>query len=107
MPRATRRCGQPACDQPMPCATHERERRQREDRARPPAVRRGYDKAFEKAKRDPGFVAATTCETCGCAFTATNPKTAGHRIALRLGKQSNDIFPQCRRCNYGWRRSGT
>lgn len=69
---------------------------------------RGYGAAFQRAQRDRAHVEATRCATCGKAFTRANPKTAGHRVALRDGGTLADgIKPECRRCNYGWKRSGS
>lgn len=84
------------------CDEHERAR----DKARGTRQERGYDAEFERAKRDPAYVAATHCVSCDEPFTASNPKTAGHSTALRKGGQGSAIVPQCRRCNYGWRRTG-
>lgn len=36
----------------MPCEIHERERRQREDRARPRRQARGYDAEYDATRRD-------------------------------------------------------
>lgn len=69
---------------------------------------RGYGAPFQRARREPGYVEATRCATCGCTFTRANPKTAGHRVALRDGGTLADgIMAECRRCNYGWMRSGS
>lgn len=76
------------------------------DQARGNFRERGYDAAYETAKRDPDYLAATHCETCGQAFTTDNPKTAGHRTALRNGGDSK-IKPECQDCNFGWRRTGS
>jgi hypothetical protein len=66
---------------------------------------RGYGAEFDKAKRDPAYRAATHCTNCGVAFTEGNPKTAGHVVAIREGG-GDQITPTCRRCNYGWRKTG-
>lgn len=76
------------------------------DRARGTASERGYDADFERAKRQPEYVNATHCAECGEPFTATNPKTGGHSVPLREGGKGSKILPHCRRCNYGWRRTG-
>lgn len=76
------------------------------DRQRGSAAERGYDAAFEAAKRRPEYVNATHCTECGDPFTPSNPKTAGHIKAIRKhGPNSAGITPQCRRCNFGWRRT--
>jgi len=77
------------------------------ERARGSSTQRGYDAAFNTAKRQPKYVNATHCTECGCAFASDNPKTAGHVVAIRKGGQGSGITPQCRRCNYGWLRTGT
>lgn len=85
----------------MPCATHARK-----PDFRPRRQARGYDAKYETAKKTPEFRKATRCETCGKKFTPENPKTGGHRKDIRAGGSTEDgIFPQCRRCNYGWRRA--
>jgi hypothetical protein len=70
------------------------------------AAQRGYGyahrKAAARAKAD-----ATHCTQCGTPFTADNPATGGHLKAIRNGGSAGDgIEAQCRRCNYGWRRTG-
>jgi hypothetical protein len=84
------------------CPTCERQR----DAERGTRQQRGYDADFERAKRDPDYLAATHCVECGEPFTEANPKTGGHSIALREGGKGSKILPHCRRCNYGWRRTG-
>ena len=76
------------------------------ERARPSTTQRGYGAQHEAAKQDPAYLEATVCDTCGEEFTMLNPKTAGHRVDIRQGGRDSGIFPQCRRCNYGWRRAG-
>lgn len=50
---------------------------------------------------------ATHCAVCGEPFTPENPATGGHLIAIRNGGTSADGYqPECRRCNYGWERTG-
>lgn len=86
------------------CRTHARQIEQ----ARGTRQQRGYDRDFDAAKRDPTYLNATHCTRCGQPFTPDNPKTAGHTRAIRDGGTTLDgISPQCRRCNFGWRRSGT
>lgn len=75
------------------------------EKQRPNRHQRGYDSHYVKV-RDAAVEGATHCETCGQAFTQTNPATGGHRIDVRAGGTTDDgIFPQCRRCNLGWRRT--
>lgn len=76
------------------------------DAARGSSTQRGYDYAFEQAKLEPEYVNASRCVECGEAFTAENPKTGGHSVALRNGGKGSQIVPHCRRCNYGWSRTG-
>jgi 5-methylcytosine-specific restriction endonuclease McrA len=77
------------------------------DRARGSRQQRGYDRAYEQA-RDTAIRGATHCATCGQPFTTDNPATGGHVVARRRGGSTSDgIKPECRRCNYGWSRSGS
>jgi len=76
------------------------------ERARGSAARRGYGARHRHATRH-ATEGATNCTSCGEAFTPANPATGGHRRALRHGGTlAHGIEAQCRRCNYGWRRSG-
>jgi 5-methylcytosine-specific restriction endonuclease McrA len=85
------------------CPTHTRTR----DQARGSRQARGYDRAYEQA-RDAAIRNATHCATCGDLFTTENPATGGHVRAIRNGGSTSDgIKPECRRCNYGWSRSGS
>jgi hypothetical protein len=77
------------------------------EKQRPSKRERGYDLTYERAARDPTYRAATHCVTCGQPFTPDNPKTRGHSIAIRDGGEGSPILPECRRCNYGWRRTGS
>ena len=98
-------CAVPGCPRLQPetkCAEHRREA----ERARGTRQARGYDAAFERAKRTPEYVNATHCANCGQPFTRDNPKTGGHSVALRDGGKGSEILPHCRRCNYGWQRTG-
>lgn len=102
---AMRVCIEPSCPaltSKTRCPTHERAK----DKARGTRQARGYDADFERAKLEPEYVNATHCTECDEPFTETNPKTAGHSTAIRNGGQGSKILPQCRRCNYGWRRTG-
>lgn len=50
---------------------------------------------------------ATHCSNCGDLFSPENPATGGHVDPLRDGGTlAGGLAPQCRACNYGWRRSG-
>lgn len=95
--------GCPELQRETKCPTHRREAEQR----RGSRQARGYDANFERDKQRPGYANATRCETCGQPFTTENPKTAGHRIAIREGGKGSGIKPECRRCNYGWRRTNS
>lgn len=99
-------CAEPGCPvltDTTRCPDHTRAR----DKARGTRQARGYDAEYDKQKRAPAFANATHCATCGKPFTPDNPKTAGHVIAIRDGGQGAPIKPECRRCNYGWRRTGS
>lgn len=93
-------CGSPTSG--TRCTEHERAR----DASRGTASQRGYDAKYEQQKRAPEYVNATHCIECGQPFTADNPKTGGHSVALRHGGKGSEVVPQCRRCNYGWERTG-
>lgn len=77
------------------------------ERGRGSRQERGYDADYEQQLRDPAYVAATHCTSCGEAFTDDNPKTGGHVTALRHGGGDGSVVAQCQRCNYGWSRTGT
>lgn len=77
------------------------------DRARGTRQQRGYDRQYEIA-RNAAVATATHCRTCGERFAADNPATGGHVKARRHGGTTADgIKPECRRCNYGWRKTGS
>lgn len=98
-------CSEPGCPRLQPetrCIDHRRKR----EKTRGTRQQRGYDAAFEHAKQEPEYVNATHCTECGEPFTADNPKTGGHSVALRNGGHGSKILPHCRRCNYGWARTG-
>lgn len=105
MPRAMRVCCEPECGEVTTltrCAACQREH----EAQRGSATRRGYGhkhrKAASKAK-----ASATECARCSQPFTRDNPATGGTFKAVRNGGSARDgIEAQCRRCNYGWRRSG-
>lgn len=68
---------------------------------------RGYDTEYDN-ERARVLARATHCVTCGARFTEDNPATGGHVVARRHGGTTADgIKPECRRCNYGWERSGS
>ena len=102
---ARRPCAEPGCptiaDQTY-CPEHARAK----DKARGRRQARGYDAAYERAKQTPEYVTATHCASCGEPFTADNPKTGGHSVPIRNGGHGSLVLPQCRRCNYGWRKTG-
>lgn len=104
---ARRVCAQPGCPTITTrtrCSQHEREH----DRARGRRQARGYNRDYDRAVREMHASAPTNCVICLQAFTPDNPATGGHRTAQRHGgTTANGIEPQCRRCNYGWRRTGT
>lgn len=99
-------CAVSGCPELIPagrtrCATHERAK----DKARGTRQERGYDRDYDKAKTDLAYVTATSCATCAEPFTVDNPRTAGHVADIRThGPNNQGIIPQCRRCNYGWRK---
>lgn len=78
------------------------------DAARGTSTERGYGAEFEAAKKTRPYVSATRCVTCGEPFTRDNPKTAGHVNAIRTyGPNDAGVKPECRKCNMGWRRTGS
>jgi hypothetical protein len=77
------------------------------NRARGTRQQRGYDKQYED-ERQRALASAMHCATCGQRFTVDNPATGGHVVAIRNGGTAADgVKPECRRCNYGWARSGS
>lgn len=98
-------CAEPGCPtltRRTRCPEHTRAR----DKARGSSNARGYDAEYRAQLRSPEFLNATHCAACGCPFTANNPKTGGHSVAIRNGGKGSRIVPHCRRCNYGWQRTG-
>ena len=74
--------------------------------ARGSTTQRGYDARYRKEARAVKEK-ATHCSECGVKFTLDNPATAGHTTAQRHGGTTDDgLVAQCRRCNYGWRKTG-
>jgi len=74
--------------------------------ARGSTTQRGYNASYRK-EADKVKANATHCSECGEPFTSSNPATAGHSKAQRLGGTTDDgLVAQCRRCNYGWRKTG-
>jgi len=77
--------------------------------ARPSSSQRGLGWKFSKRKAaDRQYQQATSCQCrgcpqhtgiCGVAFTAANPKTAGHTVPRSQGGGSSPIMAVCRRCN--------
>jgi hypothetical protein len=77
------------------------------ERARGTRQQRGLGSDYDRA-REQALTGATHCATCGQAFTLDNPATGGHVKARRHGGTTADgIKPECRRCNYGWEKSGS
>jgi hypothetical protein len=77
------------------------------DQARGTRQQRGYDAQYDAA-RNRAVASASHCCSCGERFTEDNPATGGHRRAIRHGgTTAHGIDAQCRRCNYGWRRTDT
>jgi hypothetical protein len=67
---------------------------------------RGLGADYVRA-RDQALAGATHCATCGQPFTDANPATGGHIVARRRGgTTAGGIRPECRRCNYGYQKSG-
>lgn len=102
MARAPRRCVQQGCDELAPCPTH----RRKDDPGRPRRQERGHGgAAYDAVDKDPEYVAATHCVTCGKRFHPNRRKTKGHvdRPAREGGSR---VVAQCHICNYGWRRRG-
>ena len=77
--------------------------------ARPGSSSRGLGWAFTRRKAsDANYQQATACQCSGCpqhrglcgeAFTAANPKTAGHVVARSRGGGDGPILAVCRSCN--------
>lgn len=66
-----------------------------------------YDWEYEKAAKEAKRRAGTHCPRCNEPYTADNPPTGGHMVPVREGGTTADgVEAQCRRCNYGWRRTG-
>lgn len=83
-----------------------RSRRERDrDQRRGSRQARGYGAEYDAASNDRAYLTATRCAACGGPFTPNNPKTKGHARALRRGG-GHRIVAHCRRCNYGWRKTG-
>ncbi len=105
MPRALHVCKAKGCTELVStarCETHAREY----EAQRGSSARRGYGHAYRKATSR-ATRNATHCSSCGEPFTENNPATGGHVRAIRNGGSTRDgIVAQCRRCNYGWRRTG-
>lgn len=98
-------CAEPGCPtltKSTRCPAHTRAK----DKARGTRQERGYDAAYLAQLDSPEYVNATHCDECGELFTVDNPKTGGHSVALRHGGRGSKILPHCRRCNYGWSRTG-
>lgn len=94
--------GCPTLTKATRCPEHRRDK----ERARGSKAERGYDAEYLRQLRLPDYMNATQCAECGQAFTQDNPKTGGHSVALRNGGRGSKILPHCRRCNYGWERTG-
>lgn len=105
MARAKRVCREDGCGEPT-TSTRCTARQRKHEAERGSAAQRGYGHAHRKATAA-AKANATHCTRCGTPFTPDNPATGGHRVAVRHGGTSHDgIEAQCRRCNYGWRKSG-
>lgn len=87
------------------CPQHQAERYAAIERQRGDATQRGYNRQYRNRKQAPEYLNATHCSACGVPFTPDNPRTAGHVTAIRKGDTTGEIQPECRRCNYGWRRT--
>lgn len=95
--------GCPALTDGGRCVDHRRQYEKQRGRRQ----ERGYDSQHDRARRA-ALANATRCTTCHEPFTADNPATAGHAKAIRDGGTTADgIHAECRRCNYGWRRTGS
>ena len=99
-------CTQPGCPVLHPgkgrCPAHARDL----DRERGNRHERGYGNDHDR-DGDAAIAGATHCTECGQPFTPDNPVTRGHVVAVRDGGTHTDGYTaQCRRCNYGWRKTG-
>ena len=80
---------------------------QAREQQRGSSSQRGYGVDYQRA-RAKALDGATHCCTCGDPFTVDNPATGGHVVAVREGGTVADgIGAECRRCNFGWRRTGS
>lgn len=105
MPRARRVCREHGCHETT-TSTRCAECQRKYEAQRGSAAKRGYGHAHRKATAR-AKAKVTHCARCGLPFTADNPATGGHIKAVRNGGSVHDgIEAQCRRCNYGWRRTG-
>src|SRR4051794_23156506 len=109
MPRAKRVCRTPGCAEVTDstfCAEHALENARNQKSRRGTTTQQGYGWNYQK-ERKRALANQSYCAVCGEPFTTSNPATGGHRRALRNGGTTSDgIEAQCRRCNYGWRRTG-
>lgn len=108
MPWSERACSAKGCDQTVTgkqarCPEHTKQ----QDEVRGAPSQRGYDRDYREARAD-ALDGATHCDTCRRPFTAANPATGGHHKAVRRGGTAAEgIGAQCRKCNYGWRATGS
>jgi hypothetical protein len=66
-----------------------------------------YGPDYQRAQKAAIANAGPSCPNCGQPYTASNPPTGGHAVPVREGGSTQDgVVAQCRRCNYGWKRTG-
>jgi hypothetical protein len=104
---ASKVCKKPGCPAPATqrgaCNTHAHQT----DRARGTSTQRGLGADYQRA-RTAALKNATHCATCQQPFTTDNPATGGHIRPRRHGGTTADgIKAECRRCNYGWRKTNS
>lgn len=62
-----------------------------------------YQRESARVRREAG----THCPRCGRPYTPDNPPTAGHLVAVREGGTLEEgLEAQCRKCNFGWKKTG-
>lgn len=91
-------CPEPGCPNLMPCATHARELRRRQDAARPSSAKRGYGRAHQRARARLAPLVATgtvVCARCGELIGAGEDWDLGHDDNDRLRYSG----PEHARCN--------
>lgn len=91
-------CGRPG-NKGSRCPACEQRKRAAHDAA--------YGPDYQRARAEAVANAGERCPNCGQPYTESNPPTGGHRVPVREGGTTQDgVVAQCRRCNYGWKKTG-